>query len=70
MSRGQAFVLILEQLMMLVLLGWFGLRFGKWTASRHKLTDSTNALVHELQMHRIGNHIANFTYDDREENVS
>ena len=73
MTRGQALFLILEQFLLLGTVGWFGMRFGKWTESRHKLTDSTNALVHELQMHRVAsgihaaNHTATFIYDDREE---
>lgn len=75
MAAWQATVLILEQGGIIAVLVWFGVRFGKWSQSRHKLTDSTNALVSELQKHRpansidAANHVATFCNDDRQESA-
>lgn len=75
MASWQAMMLILEQGTIIVVLLWFGVRFGRWSASRHRLTDSTNALIEELQKHRstdvngMVNNAVIFVHDDRQESA-
>ena len=75
MATWQATVLIVEQGSIIALLIWFGLRFGRWSAARNRLADSTDAFTHELQKHRpantldAANYVATFVHDDRKESA-
>jgi hypothetical protein len=68
-------VLILEQGGIIALLVWFGVKFGKWSAARNRLSDATDAYTRELQKHRpantldAANFVATFVHDDRKESA-
>lgn len=74
MGRWQAVVLIVEQGVWLGILLWLVRRFGQFTKTVDRLKDSTNYWHNELQLRSTTkldaiNHVAPFTYDDREESA-